>query len=669
MRGRAAGIRLLHVAGTFVAFVLLNEFSVQFIAERGVSVFYPVAAVNVVAWMEFGVWGAIGVFLGKVATPWPADETLRLTVISAALNVLFGLIPWLVFKVRKNLHSDLRDGRSLAAFVVFGAVVNSAIGAIAGNFLLIPPPAGRLVSPTALSMWWVSDFSATIVLAIPLLAFASPLFARLRGETYRRVPRTIVNAVQVTGVVILLGWLSSSLIGNWLVGRIEAVGLDEQRGWARASSLLSDVERDVVDARAVAVEGREGDPRGLTADRLAELRRAIDTTLGELTPSISMLPANDRILFEDITRSVHAYVGNPLASSVDGNDLDRSIVVLRNSIEAATERSWNDYRVRRDRIDVVSFMTEQLVLLVFFAMAGYLIVSITGPLGRMQREVDRMRRGAAFDASAVDTSFVDFANLAEALETTSGALAEHQESLRVQTRKALAASKAKTDFLAKMSHELRTPLNAIIGFSDLLREPEQPLTPEKRNAFLDNISTSGHRLLKMINDLLDIAKIESGKLRLHFADVDLRLLVESSVRATEPLFSNRHQPIECDLGALPLVARVDSGRIEQVFINLLSNATKFSPPGAPVHVRAHADGSTARIEFADRGSGIAKEKQELIFEEFEQLGTLDQKSEGTGLGLALVRRFVEAHGGHLELESEPGQGTTFTVVLPLWYGK
>lgn len=663
-RWRAAGLRFGQVAGTFVAFVLLNEFSVRFVVERGVSIFYPVAAVNVLAVMEFGVWGAIGVFIGKVATPWPADETLVQVIGSGALNVLFGAIPAVVFRLRR-LHSDLRDGKSLLAFLVFGAILNSAIGAVIGNLFLVPRPPGHLVSATGLGMWWLSDFSATLVLAIPVLAFASPAFARMRGEIPQRGSRTIANAVQVTAVVVLLGWLSSSLIGNWLVRRLETTGLESQRSWAAAASLLNEVERDIVDARAVALEA-EGAGGARSSTRLAELRRTTGNAIRELTPQMALLPANDRILFDDVSRSTLAFLEDPLGSGVEANDLDRSIVILRNGIDAATARSWNDYRRRRDRIDLVSFMTEQLVLLVFVLMSMHLILRITRPLGRMQSQVARMRRGASYDHSRVDTEFVGLERLSLVLEETSRALEEHQERLRVQTKKALAASKAKSDFLAKMSHELRTPLNSIIGFSDLLREHERPLTPEKRTAFLDNISNSGHRLLKMINDLLDIAKIESGKLRLHFADTDLRLLVQSSVSSTESLFARKSQKVELDLGDEPLVARVDTGRIEQVFINLLSNATKFSPPGMTITVRARRVDSYCQVAFEDRGVGIPREKQDVVFEEFEQIGSLEQKSEGTGLGLALVRRFVEAHGGTVEVASEPGVGSTFTVMFPVW---
>jgi len=215
-----------------------------------------------------------------------------------------------------------------------------------------------------------------------------------------------------------------------------------------------------------------------------------------------------------------------------------------------------------------------------------------------------------------------------------------------------------------MSHELRTPLNSIIGFSDLMTEQEGTLSSQKRLGFLENVANSARHLLQLINDLLDIAKVESGKMTLHLEDVDLRNSIASTVASTQPLFVRKRQEVEVITPAEPMIARADAGRIEQVLLNLLSNANKFSPEGEKVIVRGAGDDATWRIEVADHGIGIRAEDHQRIFDEFEQVASRGLHSNGTGLGLALAKRFIEAHGGQIFVESELGEGARFTVRLP-----
>ncbi|HET8798981.1 MAG TPA: HAMP domain-containing sensor histidine kinase, partial [Thermoanaerobaculia bacterium] len=217
---------------------------------------------------------------------------------------------------------------------------------------------------------------------------------------------------------------------------------------------------------------------------------------------------------------------------------------------------------------------------------------------------------------------------------------------------------------AKMSHELRTPLNAIIGFSDLLTEQEETITPQKRLSFLENVANSARHLLKLINDLLDIAKVESGKLKLELAPVDLRRSIANTVASTQSLFVRKRQEVEVVTPDEPMTADADEGRLEQVLLNLLSNANKFSGEETRITVRGAAEDGMWMIEVTDRGIGIGAEDQQRIFDEFEQVHSRGLHSAGTGLGLALARRFVEAHGGTIAVESVLGQGSTFRVRLP-----
>ena len=227
-----------------------------------------------------------------------------------------------------------------------------------------------------------------------------------------------------------------------------------------------------------------------------------------------------------------------------------------------------------------------------------------------------------------------------------------------------AASQHKSEFLANMSHELRTPLNAIIGFSQVLQDEMVGSVNEKQAEYLDDIVSSGNHLLSLINDVLDLSKVEAGQVELVVHPFSLREALERGVvivreRATE-------DGVRVAFAADPEVDVVegDERRIKQVIFNLLSNAVKFTPAGGEIDVSATRVNGEVRVSVADTGPGIAPEDRDRIFEEFQQSETGVGQREGTGLGLALSKRFVELHGGRIWLESELGRGSTFTFALP-----
>ncbi|HET9671760.1 MAG TPA: HAMP domain-containing sensor histidine kinase [Actinomycetota bacterium] len=231
-----------------------------------------------------------------------------------------------------------------------------------------------------------------------------------------------------------------------------------------------------------------------------------------------------------------------------------------------------------------------------------------------------------------------------------------------------AASRHKSEFLASMSHELRTPLNAIIGFSQVLREEMFGTVNEKQAEYLDDIVSSGNHLLSLINDVLDLSKVEAGQVELDVHPFSLREALERGVvmvreRAAE---HGVRVAFSGDLGVD--VVDGDERRIKQVIFNLLSNAVKFTPEGGEVDVSAMRVNGEVRVSVADTGPGVAPQDRERIFEEFQQSDTGGMQQEGTGLGLALSKRFVELHGGRIWLESELGQGSTFTFALPAGRG-
>jgi two-component system, NtrC family, sensor kinase len=237
--------------------------------------------------------------------------------------------------------------------------------------------------------------------------------------------------------------------------------------------------------------------------------------------------------------------------------------------------------------------------------------------------------------------------------------------LAVKTRELEVASKHKSDFLANMSHELRTPLNAIVGFSQVLKEKLFGEVNDKQEEYLDDILSSANHLLSLINDVLDLSKVEAGQVELERASFSLREAVGRGVVMVRERASRNGIALSVEVDPAVELVSGDERRIRQVIFNLLSNAVKFTPEGGRVDVATSRVDGEVRVAVTDTGPGIASEDQARIFEEFQQTETGEQDREGTGLGLALTKRLVELHGGRIWVESEPGRGSTFTFTLPV----
>jgi signal transduction histidine kinase len=236
--------------------------------------------------------------------------------------------------------------------------------------------------------------------------------------------------------------------------------------------------------------------------------------------------------------------------------------------------------------------------------------------------------------------------------------------IEVKSRELETASRHKSEFLANMSHELRTPLNAIIGFSEVLAERMFGEINDKQAEYLADILESGRHLLSLINDILDLSKIEAGRMELEPAEFDLPGAIENTLILVRERAQRRAIKLGRTLDERLGRIRADERKVKQVLLNLLSNALKFTPEGGRIDVRARLSDGAAEISVADTGVGIAAEDQAAVFEEFRQVGTASKKTEGTGLGLAISRKFVELHGGRMWVESEVGKGSTFTFTLP-----
>ena len=228
------------------------------------------------------------------------------------------------------------------------------------------------------------------------------------------------------------------------------------------------------------------------------------------------------------------------------------------------------------------------------------------------------------------------------------------------------ANRHKSEFLSNMSHELRTPLNAIIGFSEVLLERMFGEMNEKQEDYLKDIHSSGQHLLSLINDILDLAKVEAGRMELNLATFHLPTAIDNALALIRERALRHGISISAEIDPQLDMLSADERKLKQILLNLLSNAVKFTPEGGRITVGAHSLGDKVEISVTDTGVGIALKDQAIVFEEFKQVGTdYARKAEGTGLGLALTRKFVELHGGTIRLESQPGKGSTFAFTLPL----
>ena len=237
-----------------------------------------------------------------------------------------------------------------------------------------------------------------------------------------------------------------------------------------------------------------------------------------------------------------------------------------------------------------------------------------------------------------------------------------------KSRELEVANKHKSEFLANMSHELRTPLNAIIGFSEVLNERYFGDLNEKQAEYVNDIHGSGKHLLSLINDILDLSKIEAGRMELELSEFDLPAALQNALTLVKERAQRHGIKLSLKTDRKLGNFRGDERKFKQIMLNLLSNAVKFTPEGGSVSVAARSVDSVVEVAVADTGVGISQEDQKLIFEEFKQVGSdYTRKAEGTGLGLALTKRFIELHGGTIRVDSKPGKGSTFTISLPVRY--
>jgi signal transduction histidine kinase len=328
------------------------------------------------------------------------------------------------------------------------------------------------------------------------------------------------------------------------------------------------------------------------------------------------------------------------------------------------------------------------------SIASYVLARrLTGPIAALQSAASRVGAGALGERIALHTGDelealgAEFDRMAARLRESYATLerkvedrtrdlsASLDENIRLvreleyKSGQLEAASQNKSEFLASMSHELRTPLNAIIGFNEVIQQELAGPLNEKQHDYLNDAITSAHHLLSLINEILDLSKVEAGGMELEPTEFSLRELVGASVGIIRERAARNGITVQWDVDGIDAV-EADARKVKQILFNLLSNAVKFTPDGGNIEVRAWRGDGDWRVSVRDSGVGIPPADQERIFEEFRQSKSAGARAyEGTGLGLTLSKRFVELHGGQIACQSEVGKGSTFTFSVPLQSGR
>ena len=385
----------------------------------------------------------------------------------------------------------------------------------------------------------------------------------------------------------------------------------------------------------------------------------------------------------------HEYRDGPIGSADAAPGRER---FAENDLLAVVKVVMPD-KATRDAINLnraillaTAIMTVFLAMLAAYAIVRYVIVR---PLQHLREVSDEIRRGNLQARAEIHTAD-EFEELGVAFNRMLRGLIDSQDELRKANRSLdvkvdelaqanlhlYESNRLKEDFLATMSHELRTPLNSIIGFSDVLASIQS--LDDKQRRYVQNIRSSGRMLLEMINDILDLAKIEAGKMEIRAVPFDVEAVVSAQCDMARPLAEKKDIDVAHDVGPGLEAVVQDQAKVQQILANLLSNAVKFTPGGGRVDVRARLlPGATAGsgelvLEVIDTGVGIAAEEQQTIFEKFRQGGlprrgddAMTREYSGTGLGLSIVRELCRLLGGDVAVESQLGRGSRFTVRLPV----
>jgi signal transduction histidine kinase len=406
----------------------------------------------------------------------------------------------------------------------------------------------------------------------------------------------------------------------------------------------------LLDRTMTSTLGRFGDEGARIQDADPALFQKIWSDYTRLSPLLNEIVARD--LGGAIASGTSITRATALANDLGGL-MQRLATRTQQQADALVVQNRSSYASSRNLFIGVATGSFLLALFLGFVVAS----SLTDPLRRTEARLAEISGG---DFSR----HVEVANRDEV-----GALAANVNRMNDELRRVYealeTASQHKSDFLANMSHELRTPLNAIIGFSEVLREQMFGELNERQLGYVDDVLEAGRHLLSLINDVLDLAKVEAGRMELELSDVSIPDVLRSGITMHNERAKRSGVELALDIAPEEIKVRADERRVRQVVFNLLSNAVRFTPPQGRIDVSSRLDDGMVEIAIADSGPGIPPEELDLIFEEFEQGRDGVRRRDGTGLGLPLSRKFAELHGGRLWVESSVGLGSTFRFTLPV----
>jgi len=395
-------------------------------------------------------------------------------------------------------------------------------------------------------------------------------------------------------------------------------------------------------------------------ESLCESRERLQLIFESVTDGITVTDlndviteANDRILEMHGSHSKDEILGRSALEFIAPQDHERAMLNMQKTLEEGSVRSIEYTLVRTDGSEFPGELSASVLKDTFGNPVGF--IAITRDITeRKQMERELQERSEQLDAQN------------EELRSLAKELVAQQQELIEKTMEVERANQLKSEFLAHMSHELRTPLNVIIGFSELMLDKVPGKTNKEQRQCLNDILGSSRHLLNLINGVLDLSKIESGKTELRLTNIALTEVIESLRSTMMPILAPRKQSLEIEVEeGFPLVS-ADRAKVRQVLLNLLSNSTRFTPDGGKLKIEAVREDNWCQVSVSDNGSGIKKKNQERIFEPFCQLDSpLTKEKVGTGLGLTIARQIVEKHGGQIWVESEYGRGSRFTFTLPL----
>ncbi|MGK2856787.1 MAG: GAF domain-containing sensor histidine kinase [Thermoanaerobaculia bacterium] len=583
--------------------------------------------------------GVIAAAAGRLASVKDAgDEGARRT----ALARIYGFcstygIPILVASLLYEYFGG-RFGTTLvpsARTIAIHALGGAAL-AITNSLVMIPPGRALELAPKTMARLYAIDTSIYLL----------------------TLPLSIVG----THAYVAMGWvavaaLMTQLVIAYAVTRKMAIAQNESRQLLRRLASLTNV------GRAISLTTTDN----LLMTVYTECKKVIDTDVFSIALleekhgnlMLELLIQNDEILPKQTIPPGqglnHWVVRNHAPLLLARNDEERAIGISSYDDGLQTQAWLGVPMIARDRVVGV------------ISVQSYEVNAFT-------RDDVLLLTSIANQAAVA----IDSAKLYEELEDLTYALEERVQErtneLRETNMQLLAADRAKNEFLAKMSHELRTPLNSIIGFSSVLLQSSLAQLPPALYKFLENIHAAGNHLLNLINDILDLSKIEAGKVELRLETFDVRDTVASVDRVMRGFAAEANVTMAWEIEPeVPLVT-LDEGRLKQILFNLLSNAVKFSPEGGPVKLavkrlnrfESPLGFDSIRIQVSDSGLGIPPDEISRVFDEFYQADPArSARRGGTGLGLSLTKNFIELHHGTIEVQSEPGRGTIFTLFLPV----